>query len=235
MNFNKEIELLKIYSEAKKLAINALNEFCKKLNVDSNILEDIYNVDVKIDYLTTKDDANYFPHGNIIVINHKYLEKMANIVEKDKNKLYGIICNIEYTIIHEMLHAIRKKTIIFNEKNKINNGIEEILTDTIADIIVRTQHDEQLDINKVTSRIIAGEEYGESNIIGAKIVNAMGEDLFKWFMTSQYYKLLEDRFGDDYNYLVSYSYNIYNSENNINDDFVNTSNIIDKIANRKKM
>lgn len=76
---------------------------------------------------------------------------------------------------------------------KINDseGIEEALVETLAQIIVMTRNSKELELDKITTRIYDNNEYDIK--MAAKLIQKMGVDVIRWFLTSVY----EDYYSDE--------------------------------------
>ena len=101
------------------------------------------------------------------------------------------------------------------------NGFEEVLSDTLSYIIISTRNNQLLDLNLVTTNIINSSTASVDEKIAAKLIQQLGVDIIKWFLTSAYTdyyndefeKKFKERYDDlllDFNDL--YEANMYNDE-----------------------
>lgn len=252
-NLSEMEDKKKLINNARKLAINSIKDFLNKLNIDYTTYEEIFNIDIKIDILEKDNEAVYFPETNIIVFNTNYLQnklsavKMVNTDEnmtdsQKSNFEYTILLNVEQVLIHEMLHAIRRDTSISNRSNDANdknNGIEEILSESIADLIVRSNLEPDINIDKLDSSITEAKNYKKSDILGFNLIKLLKIDLLKWFLTSQNYDYLKEKFTDDYDNLIKYAFILYEAEHEERKDreereSIESFNIANDIINKRK-
>ena len=230
-----------LIQESKKIAVNSFKNFCINLNLDPDLFNHIYNIDISVENTYEDNLAEYDTQKNIIIINKFYISHLMkqsekNIINENKIKL-----NLALTIVHEMLHANR--TIFINDGinnniiiNTIENGkkniesfddyvslvsnfymkqisselldknynniskiifeqynFEETITETIAIIIILSRNDNNLDLNKITDKILNQNTYNDEKLM-IKVIKDIGLKLLAWFMTSVY--------DDYYNYTM---------------------------------
>lgn len=225
-----EIDLLE---QSKIYSFDAIKKFCSFLNINPEIFKHVFNIDMKIEKIYGKYDAQYFHHDDYISVNSNYLKNNIDMIKENDNLKYKLLPNIERVLIHEMIHAKRRETLLCNEsleENSKNVGIEEILTDAIAILIVSSSINGKIDIEYFKLKMINDKESDAEDVLGANLIAEMGEDLVSWFLTSQNYGFLKEKLGDNYTDLVNCAFNIYISEYNnkaVDDnDFINANKII---------
>ncbi len=94
-------------------------------------------------------------------------------------------------------------------------GMEEILTETLALMIIIHRKEEKLDIDNAAQKILNDSSITIDNVIGTKLITAMGTDMIKWFLTSvyedQYEDKLEKTFQEEYDNLLLDYQDIYDA------------------------
>lgn len=100
-------------------------------------------------------------------------------------------------------------------------GFEEILTESIATIILFSRDDEVLNLDAVCDRIINSKGNYDDVKVAVKFLKDMGIDIIKWFLTSAYSEYYVDEFEmifkdkyDDllYDFNDIYEANLYNDK-----------------------
>ena len=137
----------------------------------------------------------------------------------------------------EYIQIINKKTNDVIDRFENADGFEEIITETLADIIIMSRKKEQLDLKTITTTLYTTPETFYDVKIGAKFIQKMGPEMIKWFLTSAYQayyndemeKIFQEKYDDlllDFNDIYgSVSYEEKPSEFSISD--------IDKIVDEK--
>lgn len=233
----KKIDYL--IQESKKIAVNSIKNFCINLNLDPDLFNHIYNIDMIVRNINKNALAQYDTQENIIIINKLEINRSIMELEKNISDENTIKLELALTIVHEMLHAnrtifinggINNNTIINtidndkdniepfddyvslvsnfhmklipqNPSNQIYEDIsemlltqfsfEEVITELIALIIILSKNDNNLDLDKITDKLLSKNLRPAYKII-TNVIKDMGSELLVWFMTSVY--------DDYYNY-----------------------------------
>lgn len=143
--------------------------------------------------------------------------------------------------LKEFSNLLNKKINYILDRIENQESFEEIITETIANIIIMTRNDSFLDLNKITYKLETIDTELDVKV-GAKFIRMMGLDMLKWFMTSAYNMNYNDKmyytFQERYDNLLSNFYNLYNSsinEENMDEDSINDIfNIIEEKRNKSK-
>ena len=171
--FNKETNC---YEEFK-------NSFGVKL---TNPLEIITNLAKKLDQEKYKPSFiipnDYKEKDVIVTVADYYHEHDKKIIEEDP---------IEFA------KSINKEVNKISDRLENQDGFEETLTETIAEIIIMSRNDEKLDIDKVCDKIIKSTEFEDERVM-AYLIKSLGIDMLKWFITSAYDDEYEDYFSKIY-------------------------------------
>ncbi|MBR3898488.1 MAG: hypothetical protein IKJ43_04350 [Bacilli bacterium] len=119
MTEKKEIE--EIIRKAQKISIYALNELCKKLNLDSKaVLSNLPNL--RFGNMKQTSIGEYYPESNEIVLKNKIINIISKSLkehqESKENVKEWYIMEIAETIIHETIHSLRT---INRKGNEIDN------------------------------------------------------------------------------------------------------------------
>lgn len=208
-----------IVKESKKIAINALKHFIKSLDLNEDAFNHIYNTPITIRNIGPVRVADYDHFNNIINVNKKDLEENITMIKIGMIKETTVELNIANAIVHEMIHANR--TIQMNDskndnqinivsefyhKNdnkseeykrkttKIQTIFEEQVTEALAQMIILNRKKEQIDLEKA-NQIIQENEDDAGIKIAAQILTNIGLDNIKWFMTSVYDEVYNDKFS----------------------------------------
>ena len=221
-----------LINKAKAEAINSLKIFLKKLSINENLMQDIYDTDILVKKLNFIENLE-FDHDNFkIYVNETYLEELTDELDSDQATK-----QLAKSIIHEMLHAnrvLKDEKVVASEITKtgndlldnINNkfitndnlllsqrGFEESITEVIALIVFLTRNTDDLSINAVTERIRTRSVYNDDEKVAALIVDRLGVDMLKWFMlstyTNEYHNYFKEKYGTKYETLVQYVNKLY--------------------------
>lgn len=289
-----ENELLSV---ARTEALQALKFFCEKLSLPASLLEDVCNVEIKVDENIYGDPLIYKPMTNSVHVDRNYLASILMILKKNDIDKTNIIYNLSKSIVHELFHAHRIKLIGFtanddfvevnklyfellkagyiddsrkyapvrisknsfdtfdlivynadedyyelfsnltfndidslNDKDlfsfvsdKINSpnflghpdriiidgndeseieGFEEIMSEVVADIVIRAYVMKELDLDLITSKIMNDNSYEIDYNIGAKLINKVGKKLLVWFINASSIEELKHIVGSEYQDLI---------------------------------
>ncbi len=207
-----------VINEAKELAINSIKLFLTKLNINPNELEEIYNIDIKVNQLA-KDEGEYDHKNNTIVLSEDYITDTIDKMEQDNENRNRYIVDVARTIAHEMMHANldRIKIVKPNLNDSLETfmyqfGFEEAITSVLSTIIIGTRKDLKLDINPLIERIRNNDAYAKYEKVGALIFNNLGADMLKTCMTANYDEYLSGEYGDDYSKIVTSVGQLYSLE-----------------------
>ena len=229
----------KIIETAKKISINSIKSFLKKLEIDENLLNEIYNIEIVVNNVSDNSDME-FDHENFkIIISPDYLAEITNDLLLNPSDDQPIKY-LAKSLIHEMLHANRTIDNLvvseyytsgndlldsINQKYNITNdekiedtiisqrGFEESITEVIALIIFLGRNSDDLCIDHITERIRTRSSYNDDEKVAALIVKDLGTDMLKWFMTSthtgKYHNYFKEAYGSNYEKLVHYVNSLY--------------------------
>lgn len=207
-----------VINEAKEIAVNSIRSFLAKLDINPNELEDIYDINIKIDQLA-KDDAEYDHINNRIILNKDYIDDMIYEINLDKENRNRYIVDIARTITHEMMHAnidrIKASEQIKNQSLETimyQFGFEEAITSILATLIIGTRKNIKLDTEPLMERIRNSNAYPKYEKVGALIFNNLGIDMLKICMTTNYDKYLSNECGQNYNEIVNSVGKLYSLE-----------------------
>lgn len=221
-----------LINKAKAEAINSLKIFLKKLSINENLMQDIYDTDILVKKLNFTENLE-FDHDNFkIYVNETYLEELTDELDSDQATK-----QLAKSIIHEMLHAnrvLKDEKVVASEITKTGNdlldnindkfitndnlllsqrGFEESITEVIALIVFLTRNTDDLSINAVTERIRTRSVYNDDEKVAALIVDRLGVDMLKWFMlsthTNEYHNYFKEKYGIKYETLVQYVNKLY--------------------------
>lgn len=101
------------------------------------------------------------------------------------------------------------------DRIELQNAFEEILVETITNIIIACNKLNKLDLDLITKNIESNNDINIDVKICAKLIQILGIDILKWFMLSTYLDEYQDKFSntfkDDYNNLLACFYDLYYS------------------------
>ena len=156
---------------------------------------------------------------NVICYNRKTknYEVFKKVKVKDKLSEDDLLKEVGYYLNENKVKSskIINSSIESSESFSIGNhlyGFEKIIIDTLASYIVMSRNSSVIDLQKLHDRIMI--KCNDTDIIiGSKIINALGIDMVKWFLTSNQYIYYEDyfkdQFKDEYYNLILHVDNVY--------------------------
>lgn len=168
---------------------------------------------------------------------NKNTQKISNINDKPKE-----IWKSKTNVLSEFYHKTDKLSEEYESDRIYYQGdFEEVITDTLAVIIVKTRNDKELNLEEVNNDLQNSKADAEIKI-GSKLLTNMGIDTIKWFMTAayenNYYDQFEHTFKDRYDDLVYDISDIHSSvycEEEINNFSLKEANQIieEKTSNKR--
>ena len=104
----------------------------------------------------------------------------------------------------EYKNLLEEKTDKIFSRLVLSNGFEETITDVLAMIIIKTRNKKELDLNAITTEIFNSSDSVPNEKSMLKLIQAVGIDLIKWFLTSAYTsyyndfleKIFQERYDD---------------------------------------
>ena len=257
------MQKIEIIKQAQELAINSLKNFIKNLDLNEEEFDYIENIPILLGKTENKKhEAEYYHYTNSIIVDNSYLDDYLDKINRNLIDERRIITHYAKTIAHEMIHASRTILRVGDkkEKDKINiisefyhktdnpsskykkerilnqNYFEEVITETIANIVILSRNDRSLNLENI-NEIIQKHEQDQDIKIGSQIINNMGIDLLRWFMTaayeSQYYDKFEKTFNDKYDEFLKNISKIYNKTTQNKSVSIKLIEETEKIVNEK--
>ena len=98
-----EEEMISYLNDAYNRAINYFSYFVSRYDLDPNLFEHLYNIDLVIDYSNEDACAYYVPRGDNLEI-HVFSSYIDRLYTKNKDKDLDYLAS---TLLHEMLHVNR--------------------------------------------------------------------------------------------------------------------------------
>ena len=159
----------------------------------------------------SKSFYEMYSNGTIISVNE-------DLLHKDSSAISHVSCDY-YHGQNFKLKDLKEKNITKNKMKKeykkehnekvrhigkvldAQYELEEAITNSVADIIIKTRNDSELDLGKTADFLIKRVEDKKEAVI-LEIIKRKGIDFIKWFMLSSYddcyYDLTYKMFGDKY-------------------------------------
>ena len=173
---------------------------------------------------------------NIFNINkyHHVFEPYKIIKSFDEPTL-SLLCSDYDLSNYKANNRLMLDRILLHDNISKQIGLEEEITEAIAGIIITSRNDMDFDIDDICNRLINSPRELDDIKRIYKIIKYYKNDFIYWFITScymdEYHNYIEEKFGDDYNTLLSSFYRIYsNYEKRLNMDreLSNIDEIIEK-------
>ena len=178
-NYFNEIDIVyTIICDAYNFSIKCLKKMYQILNIDISKIDEYFNInDIQIDNVNPKtfislkysDDffGEYIKRENEIQLSiNKIMFMYKQILDDEKLDYNALVKSVSKTIIHEMLHKIRLHNLSERQHIKLyieENGIDEIMTDLTAEMIIYKATRPNLSFREILEKIIVQEETDKNN------------------------------------------------------------------------
>lgn len=206
--YNKETKNYEEFNQKFDISFKDASEMIEELSKKIN--EEKYKPDYIIYTPNTKDTD--------IVLSSDYYHDDYSVRKDVPMKQYAKLQNDK---ANEIIDTLENQ-----------NGFEESLTETLATIIIMTRNDKELDLDRVTEKLMNSVSAEDEKIM-ARLINVMGKDMLIWFMKSAYESSYNDymknAFKDRYTDLLADVNDLYEStiyEEEPNEFSINDANEI---------
>ena len=181
--------ITKDYDEFKNQLFN--------VKMEDSVDEFLHNIGLELN----NDEINHEKTNTIYSFgNDNYNQK--NVVVNDYyipyNKSGKLINEFNTTSSHisnqQYSEKIEEKMEDVLEKFENSDGLEESITEVLADIIIMSRDKDKLELDLITDKIFNSKTAEADEKMGAKLIQKMGPDMIRWFMTSVYSEYYDDIF-----------------------------------------
>lgn len=187
------------------------------ISIDKDYLDDAI-----IEIIKNKEDRDMYIIDTAKYIVHEMIHAIRTImIDNNYHKLYMEetqekgIPSVAYE--YDLKYNSNEVSKSAEETIEYQEGFEEALTSVISVIIIMTRNSNDLDLEPAVNRIRKKAAYDSGEKATALLVQSLGPEMLKWFMTStyedSYYNYFLKEYGPKYDELVKYIGSLYNKNN----------------------